>query len=66
MREIIESLQYQMRTTGITLRLGERVEDISILPDGLVQATLHSGKHLHAETLLLLASEGRAQRRNWN
>src|SRR5207253_11194694 len=31
--ELIESLQYQMRTMGITLRLGERVEDICILPD---------------------------------
>jgi NAD(P) transhydrogenase len=50
--EIIESLQYQMRSAGITLRLGERVEDIKVRPDGLVEATLHSGKHLYAETLL--------------
>jgi NAD(P) transhydrogenase len=50
--EIIESLQYQMRSSGITLRLGERVEDIQTLADGQVQATLHSGKHLYAETLL--------------
>jgi NAD(P) transhydrogenase len=50
--EIIESLQYQMRSAGITLRLGERVEEISVLPDGLVQARLQSGKHLRAETLL--------------
>ena len=41
-----------MRSAGITLRLGERVEEIGILPDGYVQATLQSGKRLHAETLL--------------
>lgn len=50
--EIIESLQYQMRQAGITLRLGERVEEVVRLPDGTVQAKLQSGKHLHAETLL--------------
>jgi NAD(P) transhydrogenase len=50
--EIIESLQYQMRSAGVTLRLGERVEEISFLPDGFVQATLQSGKRLHGETLL--------------
>ncbi len=50
--EIIESLQYQMRSSGVTLRLGERVVDIQVLPDGQVQATLHSGKHLYADTLL--------------
>jgi NAD(P) transhydrogenase len=50
--EIIESLQYQMRSAGITLRLGERVEEIHRLPDGFVQATMQSGKRLHAETLL--------------
>jgi len=50
--EITESLQYQMRSAGITLRLGERVEAVVRLPDGSVQARLQSGKHLHAETLL--------------
>ena len=50
--EICEALQYRMRQMGITLRLGERVEDICLQPDGLVQATLQSGKHLRAETLL--------------
>lgn len=50
--EIIEALQYQMRSSGVTLRLGERVEDIRVRPDGLVEATLQSGKHLRAETLL--------------
>jgi NAD(P) transhydrogenase len=50
--EITESLQYQMRSAGITLRLGERVDEVVRLPDGSVQAKLQSGKHLHAETLL--------------
>jgi NAD(P) transhydrogenase len=50
--EITEALQYQMRSSGVTLRLGERVEEITLLPNGLVQATLQSGKHLRAETLL--------------
>jgi len=50
--EISEALQYRMRAMGVTLRLGERVDDIGVLADGLVQATLQSGKHLRAETLL--------------
>lgn len=50
--EIGEALQYRMRGMGVTLRLGERVEEIKILPDGMVQATMQSGKHLRADTLL--------------
>ena len=50
--EISEALQYRMRAMGVTLRLGERVDDIQVQPDGLVQATLQSGKHLRANTLL--------------
>lgn len=50
--EISEALQYRMRSMGVTLRLGERVEDIHVGGDGLVQATLQSGKHLRADTLL--------------
>lgn len=50
--EICEALQYQMRSAGVTLRLGERVDSIALLPNGLVEAKLHSGKHLRAETLL--------------
>lgn len=50
--EIIEALQYRMRTMGVTLRLGERVENVAVLPGGQVQATLQSGKHVRAETLL--------------
>jgi NAD(P) transhydrogenase len=61
--EIIESLQYQMRSAGITLRMGERVDEITALPDGFVQATLQSGKRLHAETLLYcIGREGATDR----
>jgi len=55
--EIAEAFQYFLRQRGITLRLGEKVETIEELPpnngDGiLVQATLESGKHCKAQTLL--------------
>jgi NAD(P) transhydrogenase len=63
--EIAEAFQYQMRRMGITLRLGEKVAKIEhtapeVPADGkpaapglpLVQATLESGKHLRAQTLL--------------
>ena len=51
--EITEAFQYRMRRSGMTLRLGEKVEKIEQLPPnnghgGLVQATLESGKHLQA------------------
>ncbi len=52
-REISESLQYQMRQMGITLRLGEKVAKIEELSgQDLVQATLESGKRLTAQALL--------------
>jgi NAD(P) transhydrogenase len=60
-REIIEALQYHLRQTGMTLRLGEKVEQIQRVPcaavgrttDGeMVEATLASGKKLHADCLL--------------
>jgi NAD(P) transhydrogenase len=60
--EITEAFQYQMRRSGITLRLGEKVaaiEHIAATPDiktngsaPKVRATLESGKDLQAETLL--------------
>ena len=55
-REIAEAFQYHMRGSGITLRMGEKVEGISEITNGngetLVQATLESGKRLQAQTLL--------------
>jgi NAD(P) transhydrogenase len=50
--EITESLQYHMRQRSVTLRLGEKVTDIASLPENEVEATMQSGKHLRAETLL--------------
>ncbi|MFN3202625.1 MAG: Si-specific NAD(P)(+) transhydrogenase [Bradymonadia bacterium] len=60
-REIVEALQYHLRVGGMTLRLGERVVNVSVIdpPPGarsyngkMVQATLESGKMLRADCLL--------------
>ena len=55
-REIAEAFQYHMRGSGITLRMGEKVEGIAEVTNDngetLVQATLESGKRLQAQTLL--------------
>lgn len=55
--EISEAFQYNMRRSGVTLRLGEKVDHIKRLsPENgssvRVQATLESGKHLKAQSLL--------------
>jgi len=57
--EITEAFQYHMRSTGMTLRLGEKVAKIESLPESAgdnggvrVQATLESGKTLRAQALL--------------
>jgi len=53
--EIGESFQYQMRKSGITLRMGEKVKAIEKTRHGdeeKVQATLESGKKILADTLL--------------
>jgi NAD(P) transhydrogenase len=60
-REIVEALQYHLRQNGMTLRLGEKVEEIQRVPGStvgrtsggeMVEATLASGKKLHADCLL--------------
>ena len=60
-REIVEALQYHLRQTGMTLRLGEKVEGIQRVPCSavgrnnggeMVEASLASGKKLHADCLL--------------
>ena len=53
--EIVEALIYHMRTTGVTLRLGEVVERVECPGDRHVVAYLASQKELHAETLLYAA-----------
>ncbi len=57
-QEIADAFQYFMRQRGITLRLGEKVEETKEveIQNGtvrrLVEAQLESGKTIHAETLL--------------
>ncbi len=57
-QEICDAFQYFIRQRGITLRLGEKVEQIKevCIENGsvqcLVEAHLESGKIIHAETLL--------------
>src|SRR6266550_4770635 len=55
--EIIESLQYQMRNIGVTLRLNEEVVGVSIGADKSVVLHLKSGKQIRAP--LLVYSAGR-------
>ncbi|MEQ8211077.1 MAG: Si-specific NAD(P)(+) transhydrogenase [Lacipirellulaceae bacterium] len=57
-REICDAFQYFLRQKSVTLRLGEKVEEIKEVhvengtSHTLVQAQLESGKTLRAETLL--------------
>lgn len=55
--EICEAFQYHMRQMGMTLRLGEKVAAVNLLPNveengPAVEAILESGKILRAQTLL--------------
>jgi len=50
--EIVEALCYQMRRRGAVFRLGEKVTSVRLDPDGLVHASLESGKRMHAHGLL--------------
>lgn len=54
-REIVESLQYQLRNLGITLRLGEEVSEVSVRADGQVETSLKSGKRVVSEMVLVSA-----------
>jgi len=55
--EVIEALQYQMRSIGVTLRLNEEVVGIAKSPDHSVVLRLKSGKKISAP--LLMYSVGR-------
>jgi NAD(P) transhydrogenase len=55
--EIIESLQYQMRNIGVTLRLNEEVVGVSKAADNAVVLQLKSGKQIRSP--LLVYSAGR-------
>ncbi|MCU1307777.1 MAG: Pyridine nucleotide-disulfide oxidoreductase, FAD/NAD(P)-binding domain protein [Acidobacteriaceae bacterium] len=52
-REIIESLQYQLRRRGTIFRMGEKVESVTVDEErGRVSAKMESGKTIHGEALL--------------
>lgn len=53
--EIIECLQYQLRSMGMTLRLGEEVKSCEARDDGQVVTTLKSGKVIVSDTVLFSA-----------
>lgn len=53
--EIIECLQYQMRSMGLTLRLGEEVKSCAPREDGQVVTHLKSGKVIVSDCVLFSA-----------
>ncbi len=50
--EILEALCFYLRRQGVVFRLGEKVTEVEISGEGLVQAKMESGKRVHAEGLL--------------
>lgn len=54
-QEIIENLQYQMRTMGVSFRLGEEVESCAEREDGQVVTALKSGKVIVSDVVLYSA-----------
>jgi len=53
--EIVENFQYQLRSMGVQLRLGEEVESCSERSDGQVVTVLKSGKIIVSDTVLFSA-----------
>lgn len=60
--EIIECLQYQMRSMGVTLRLGEEVKSCKQRGDGQVVTELKSGKVIVSDVTLFSAGRESATR----
>ncbi len=58
--EIIECLQYQMRSMGVELRLGEEVESCATRDDGQVVTVLKSGKVIVSDCVLYSAGRSSA------
>ncbi len=54
-QEIIECLQYQLRSMGVTLRLGEEVKSCLTREDGQVITELKSGKVIVSDCVLFSA-----------
>ena len=53
--EIIENLQYQLRSMGVTLRFGEEVKNCHSREDGQVVTALKSGKVIVSDAVLFSA-----------
>jgi NAD(P) transhydrogenase len=51
-REMIEALSYHLRDSRVTLRLGEEVQGVEQLPDGIVISNLESKKKVSGDALL--------------
>ncbi len=65
--EIIESLQYQMRNIGVTLRLNEEVVGVSIGADNFIVLQLKSGKQIRSPLLVYSAAASAPPRiSGWN
>ncbi len=60
--EIIECLQYQLRSMGVQLRLGEEVESCAERSDGQVVTVLKSGKVIVSDSVLFSAGRESATR----
>jgi len=54
-REIVEALQYHLRSLDITLRLGEEVSEVRRREDTSVETLLKSGKRVVSEAVLVSA-----------
>jgi NAD(P) transhydrogenase len=64
-REIVEALQYHLRSLDITLRLGEEVSEVQRRADNQVETLLKSGKKVVTEAVLVSAGrQGNVDRLN--
>lgn len=54
-REIVDELLYNMRESGISIRLGERVDQVRHNAQGQVVTTLQSGKRLCTDIVMFAA-----------
>lgn len=63
--EITEALKYHMRNSGVTLRFGEEVSNVTKRDDGQVVTTLKSGKKIVSESVLISAGrQGQTEKLN--
>jgi NAD(P) transhydrogenase len=63
--EITEALKYHMRNSGVTLRFGEEVSNVTKRDDGQVVTMLKSGKKIVSESVLISAGrQGQTEKLN--